>query len=69
MSKADVINRINGLNEYMLEDSNKELLLLKLCNDYITKLLQLLIKMQSIRTGIPLTTNIALKLGTKLKHI
>ena len=34
MSKADVINRINGLNEYMLEDSNKELLLLKLCNDY-----------------------------------
>ena len=34
MSKADVINRINGLNKYMLEDSDKELLLLKLCNDY-----------------------------------
>ena len=34
MSKTDVINRINGLNEYMLEDSNKELLLLKISNDY-----------------------------------
>lgn len=34
MSKADIINRINGLNEYMLENSDKELLLLKLCNDY-----------------------------------
>ncbi len=34
MSKADVINRINGLNEYMLENSDKELLLLKLSNDY-----------------------------------
>jgi len=34
LSKTDVINRINGLNEYMLEDSNKELLLLKISNDY-----------------------------------
>ena len=34
MSKVDVINRINGLNEYMLENSDKELLLLKLSNDY-----------------------------------
>lgn len=34
MSKADVINRINGLNEYMLTDSDKKLLLLKISNDY-----------------------------------
>ncbi len=34
MSKADVINRINGLNEFMLENSNKKLLLLKISNDY-----------------------------------
>ena len=30
----EFINRINGLNEYMLENSDKELLLLKLSNDY-----------------------------------
>ena len=34
MSKTDVINRINGLNEYMLENSDKKLLLLKISNDY-----------------------------------
>ena len=34
MSKTDVINRINGLNEYMLSESNKKLLLLKISNDY-----------------------------------
>ncbi len=35
MSKSDIIKRINGLNEYMLGDSEKELLLLKISNDYI----------------------------------
>ena len=34
LSKTDVINRINGLNKYMLENSDKELLLLKISNDY-----------------------------------
>ena len=34
MSKSDIIKRINGLNEYMLGDSEKELLLLKISNDY-----------------------------------
>lgn len=34
MSKSDIIKRINGLNEYMLGDSEKELLLLKTSNDY-----------------------------------
>ncbi len=34
MSKIDVENRINGLNEYMLADCEKELLLLKISNDY-----------------------------------
>lgn len=34
MSKTDVINRISGLNEYMLSDSEKKLLLLKISNDY-----------------------------------
>lgn len=34
MNKADIQKRINGLNEYMLSDSTKELLLLKTSNIY-----------------------------------
>lgn len=34
MNKTDIQNRINGLNEYMLSNTNKELLLLKISNDY-----------------------------------
>ena len=34
MNKSDVQKRINGLNEFMLSDSNKELLLLKIFSDY-----------------------------------
>lgn len=34
MNKTDIQKRINGLNEYMLADSTKELLLLKISNDY-----------------------------------
>ena len=34
MNKSDVQKRINGLNEFMLSDSNKELLLLKISSDY-----------------------------------
>ena len=34
MTKTEIEQRINGLNEYMLENSDKELLLLKLSSDY-----------------------------------
>ena len=34
MNKSDVKKRIKGLNEFMLSDSNKELLLLKISSDY-----------------------------------
>lgn len=34
MNKADIQKRINGLNEYMLSNSTKELLLLKTSNIY-----------------------------------
>ena len=34
MNKSDVQKRIKGLNEFMLSDSNKELLLLKISSDY-----------------------------------
>ena len=34
MNKNEIQKRINGLNNYMLADSNKELILLKKSNDY-----------------------------------
>lgn len=34
MNKSDIEKRINGLNEYMLSNSSKELLLLKNSCDY-----------------------------------
>lgn len=34
MNKSDIEKRINGLNEYMLSNSSKELLLLKNSSDY-----------------------------------
>ena len=34
MNKTEIQERINGLNEYMLSDSDKQLLLLKISNDY-----------------------------------
>ena len=34
MNKSEIQNRIDGLNEYMLSDSNKKLLLLKISSDY-----------------------------------
>ena len=34
MNKTDIQKRINGLNEFMLSNSTKELLLLKISNDY-----------------------------------
>lgn len=40
MNKKDIENRINGLNEYMLFDSDKKLIILKISSDYtITRLL------------------------------
>ena len=34
MKKTEIMNRIEGLNKYMLSDSNLQLLLLKISNDY-----------------------------------
>ena len=34
MNKKDIENRINGLNEYMLSDSNKKLIILRISSDY-----------------------------------
>lgn len=34
MNKKDIENRINGLNEYMLSDSDKKLIMLKISSDY-----------------------------------
>lgn len=34
MNKKDIENRINGLNEYMLFDSDKKLIMLKISSDY-----------------------------------
>lgn len=34
MNKTDIKQRINGLNEYMLSDSDKKLLLLTISSDY-----------------------------------
>lgn len=34
MNKTDIQKRINGLNGFMLSNSTKELLLLKISNDY-----------------------------------
>lgn len=34
MNKTDIQKRINGLNEFMFSNSTKELLLLKISNDY-----------------------------------
>lgn len=34
MNKSDIQKRIDGLNEYMLSDSDKQLLLLKISSDY-----------------------------------
>lgn len=35
MNKAEIKQRVNGLNKYMLSDSNKQLLLLTISSDYI----------------------------------
>ena len=34
MNKNDIVKRIKGLNEYMLDNSDKELLLLQISSDY-----------------------------------
>lgn len=34
MNKKDIENRINGLNEYMLSDSDKKLIMLRISSDY-----------------------------------
>ena len=34
MKKTEIMNRIEGLNKYMLSDSDLQLLLLKIPNDY-----------------------------------
>lgn len=34
MNKSDIQKRIDGLNEYMLSDSDKQLSLLKISSDY-----------------------------------
>lgn len=34
MNKTEIQKRINGLNEFMLSNSTKKLLLLKISNDY-----------------------------------
>ena len=34
MGKSEIKKRIEGLNEYMLSDSDKKILLLKISNDY-----------------------------------
>jgi hypothetical protein len=34
LNKSEIQSRINGLNEYMLSDSTKKLVLLKISNDY-----------------------------------
>ena len=34
MNRSEIQKRINGLNNYMLSDSDKELLLLKISSDY-----------------------------------
>lgn len=34
MNKDEIQKRINGLNEFMLSDSDKELLLLRISSDY-----------------------------------
>lgn len=34
MNKKEIVNRIEGLNKYMLSNSNLQLLLLKISNDY-----------------------------------
>lgn len=34
MNKADIVKRINGLNEFMLSKSNKQLLLLNISSIY-----------------------------------
>lgn len=34
MNKKDIENRINGLNEYMLSDSAKKLIMLRISSDY-----------------------------------
>lgn len=34
MNKREIENRINGLNEHMLSDSDKKLLLLRISRDY-----------------------------------
>lgn len=34
MNKKDLENRINGLNEYMLSDSSKKLIMLRISSDY-----------------------------------
>ena len=34
MGKSEIKSRVNGLNEYMLADTNKELLLLTISSDY-----------------------------------
>lgn len=34
MNRSEIEQKIKGLNEYMLSDSDKELILLKISNDY-----------------------------------
>ncbi len=34
MNKADIIKRVSGLNEYMLSDSDKQILILNISSDY-----------------------------------
>ncbi|MBP3463283.1 MAG: hypothetical protein J6K45_02230 [Clostridia bacterium] len=34
MNKTDIKRRVNGLNEYMLSDSDKQLLILTISSDY-----------------------------------
>lgn len=34
MNKSDILKRVSGLNEYMLSDSDKQLLILSISSDY-----------------------------------
>lgn len=71
MNKKDIENRINGLNEYMLSDSDKKLLMLSISSDYTYNKAIALVKKKNIqtKTGIQLITRIVLKLGMKLKPL
>ena len=68
MKKQELQKRIQGLNEYMLSDTDKKLLMLNISSDYTYNKAIALINRNNTETNwYGIEMRIVLKLGTKQK--